>query len=270
MRLRVPGSSANLGPGFDALGLALGWYLEAELDAASEIDERHPMIDAYRRAGGRGALAVRASLPMGRGLGFSGAARAAGVAAALVERDGPAALERNRPEVLAQAAHLEGHADNVAASVFGGLVVVAGGHHVRVELAVPASVVVWIPETTTSTAASRSRLPATVPFADAAFNVARAALLVAALATGDVGALREATADRLHQPTRLADAPGSAAAIEALVAAGGWCAWLSGSGPTVAGLCAPADAAAVAAALPAGGHARVVEIDRSGLTVLHD
>jgi homoserine kinase len=105
--------------------------------------------------------------------------------------------------------------------------------------------------------------------ADAVFNIGRTALLVAALAAGDVEALRTATEDRLHQDSRFEQAPPSRAALAAGLAAGAWCGWLSGSGPTIALFCAPGDAHALAAALPADGHTKVLEIDHAGATVAY-
>jgi homoserine kinase len=96
------------------------------------------------------------------------------------------------------------------------------------------------------------------------FNVTRTALLVAALAAGDVSALRTATEDRLHQDVRFHAVDGSREALDAAFAAGAWCGWLSGSGPSVASLCDPAVAEAVASALPSGGDARVLQIDVEG------
>jgi homoserine kinase len=207
---------------------------------------------------------------MGRGLGYSGAVRVAGVVLAHVQHEGPdrAALEAARPSLLSVAAALEGHADNAAASLYGGVVATAGDVTVGVPLAVDPAVVVWVPESTTSTDASRSALPDTVTRADAVFNLGRTAVLVAALARGQVDVLRTATEDRLHQDVRFARAPGSRTALDAGLAAGAWCGWLSGSGPTVALLC-PHDAAdRVAGALPGDGRARRLRIDHEGACVI--
>ncbi|HEX5616700.1 MAG TPA: homoserine kinase [Acidimicrobiia bacterium] len=263
--VRVPASSANLGPGFDALAVALAAHLVVEPAAGAGAHDSDPAVRAFRAAGGRGGLDVRATFPGGRGLGYSGAARVAGVLAAL-RQAGRIGVDA-RVEALAHATRLEGHADNVAASLVGGVVAVAGGRAVRVPLAIAPAVVVWVPARETSTSASRSRLPETVPFADAAFNIGRTAVLVAALASGDVGALRDATADRLHQAARLAAAPESRRAIDDALAAGAWCAWLSGSGPSVAAFVDPPSAHAVATALPDGGRAMVLQIDDEGAVV---
>jgi homoserine kinase len=202
---------------------------------------------------------------MGRGLGFSGSARVAGLVAALAQRHGPGFHPLDEAEQLLHVATaLEGHADNIAPSIFGGVVASAGGHAVRVPLPFEPAVVVWIPPSTTSTDQSRAALCPSVPFADAVFNVGRTALLVAALAAGNIHALRTATEDRLHQDQRFARSPGSRVALEAALDAGAWCGWLSGSGPTIATLCAPEAAGDLAAALPPEGHTKVLTVDTGG------
>jgi homoserine kinase len=124
--------------------------------------------------------------------------------------------------------------------------------------------VVWVPSITTSTDESRGRLPGTVPFADAVFNVGRAALLVAALYECRADLLARATDDRLHQPTRLAALPASAAARSAALEAGALASWLSGSGPSVAILVGEDSLEAIAAALPVDGEVLDVEVDDRG------
>ncbi len=273
--IRVPASSANLGPGFDVLGMALSLHAEVGTGAAPDdglaVDDHHPASIAFRRLGGVGDLWVRSPIPMGRGLGFSGSVRVGGAVAAVVQRDGPQALSDDGVvrEVLDTTADLEGHADNVAPSLYGGIVACAGGVVQRVPLAFDPAIVVWIPDgTTTSTDASRAALPGSVPMADAVFNLGRVASFVAACASGDHGALRRATEDRLHQPNRLAATPVCAAALDAALDAGAWAAWLSGSGPTVAAMCEPSVADELAAALPADAHTKVLHIDHEGAVVV--
>jgi len=274
--VRVPASSANHGPGFDALGIAIdiharfGLVDEATPDAdlSKQVDESHPAWISFAAAGGDGAIWVRSPIPIGRGLGFSGAMRVGGAAVAIVQQFGRQALAERHADVLAVAGGLEGHADNVAASLYGGVVTTDGTRAVRVDTPLRPDVVVWIPEETTSTAASRTALPAAVPFDDAVFNVGRTAVLVAALAAGDVAALLAATEDRLHQELRFVAAEASKAALESGIDAGAWCGWLSGSGPTVAFLTEAGRGDLLAAALPSGGHARVVAIDRQGTTLV--
>jgi homoserine kinase len=273
--VRVPASSANLGAGFDVLGMALGLHAEAGVGeppgGALVVDARHPAGVAFRRAGGTGPLWMRSPIPIGRGLGFSGAARVGGAAAAAVQRSGPAALDdpATRAEILALTSELERHADNVAASTYGGVVVAADGCVLQVPLAFNPMVVVWVPNSaTTSTEHSRGSLPDTVSRADAVFNVGRAAMFVAACATGEVSALRTATDDRLHQRLRLAQVPESAAALAAALEAGVWAAWLSGSGPTIAALCDPGRAQEIAAVLPRSGHVKLLRIDHEGVVAV--
>lgn len=270
--IRVPATSANLGPGFDALGMALTLYVEAGLDGvdpmpdgAKVANDSHPTHGAFLRAGGTGRTWVRTNIPMGRGLGSSGAARVAGVVAAEIQRDG--GWDPNTSHALSICSELEGHADNVAASLAGGIVATAGGRIVRVPCALEVMMVVWVPSYTTSTSESRRTIGPTIALEDAVFNIGRTALLVAALASGDVGALREATQDRLHQDRRLAAVPLSRAALDAGLAAGAMCGWLSGSGPTIALMCDPSSADAVAASLSTDGEAKVVAIDQSGVVV---
>lgn len=272
--VRIPASSANLGAGFDVLGMALTLHAEVGVGTppagAQAVDDRHPADIAFRRLGGTGPVWMRSPIPAGRGLGFSGAARVGGAAAALVQRDGEAALDSDgaRAEVLAVAADLERHADNVAASIFGGIVVAADRHVTRVPLAFNPAVVVWVPDaSTTSTDQSRGRLPGDVTREDAVFNLGRVATFVAACAAGDHTALRIATEDRLHQPHRLDQVPESARALEAALHADAWAAWLSGSGPTIAALCESGRADEIAAALPDTGRTKILRIDHEGAVV---
>ena len=275
MIVRVPASSANLGPGFDALGMALSLYVDAgvidgEPPAGSQhIDQFHPASVAFRRAGGEGELWVCSPIPVGRGLGFSGAVRIAGIVVAHAQRYGgdPEEMADRTPAMLALATELEGHADNVAASLFGGIVATADGRAVQIPLAFDPAIVVWIPSSTTSTDESRAKLGREVLLSDAVFNIGRTALLVAALAAGDVDALRSATQDRLHQDRRLAAAEPSREALAVALDAGAWCSWLSGSGPTVAAMCPLDDADDLAAQMPAGGHTKVLRIDHGGAVI---
>lgn len=272
--IRVPASSANLGPGFDVLGMALTLHAEIGCggvpQGAHAADDHHPATVAFRRAGGSGSIWIRSPIPMGRGLGFSGAMRVGGASAAFVQVDGRDALDDHETcrEILRISADLEHHADNAAASLHGGIVAVADDTVTNVPLAFDPAVVVWIPAAaTTSTDRSRTYLSDTVARADAVFNLSRVAMFVAACASGDAAAFRQATEDRLHQAERLAAVPESAAALGAGLDAGAWASWLSGSGPTVAMLCEPSRADEVAAALPGSGHTKVLRIDHLGATV---
>jgi homoserine kinase len=170
--------------------------------------------------------------------------------------------------VLSRAVELEGHGDNVTPAVLGGLQVVYthGAEYRNRAIPIPPTrVVVCVPRFKYLTVEARAALPASVQHHDAVFNIGRVAMFVAACAAGDRSALRAATEDRLHQAHRLAQVPASAAALEAALSGGAWAAWLSGSGPTVAALCEPADAERLAAAMPADGHVKVLRIDHAGV-----
>lgn len=278
--VRVPGSSANLGPGFDGLGMALSLYAEVGVvgvdaipDRAKLADEHHPATISFRNAGGNGNVWVHSEIPMGRGLGFSGAVRVGGALLGVIQSRGTTSLDESMTQaVIDVTARLEGHADNVAASLLGGVVATNGHRAVRVplggRLVDQLAVVVWIPDFTTSTSESRAKMPRSVPFDDAVFNLTHTALLVAALAAGDIGMLGEAMADRLHQDLRLSKAEASREAMAAMVDAGAVSAWLSGSGPTVACFVLSGDAERVASALPTNGRARVVPIDHQGARLI--
>jgi homoserine kinase len=147
------------------------------------------------------------------------------------------------------------------------VVAVAGRHVVRVPLARELAVVVWVPDAETATASARRLLPEQVPFDDAVFNVGRTALLVAALAAGAVDSMRVATEDRLHQDRRLARARDTRVAIDSMLAAGAFAAWLSGSGPSAAAFADRSDATAIAAMLPTTGRGLVLAIDDEGAVI---
>ncbi len=269
--MQVPATSANLGPGFDALGLALGMYDELTLRVSGRpglriqaygdapTDETNLVAQAARAgfaASGAQPLGLEmeysARIPHARGLGSSAAAICAGVTGAL-------ALNgiRDRELALRIAFSLERHPDNIAAALYGGLTIAwIGGigepSAVRLTPARGVVPVAFIPERRTSTAASRGALPESVPHVDAARNAGRSALLVAAL-TSNPRELFAATEDRLHQPYRLPAIPEGAALLARLRAAG-VPAVLSGSGPTILALCRDSAESAVAHGLAAGGY----------------
>ncbi|MFI7283908.1 homoserine kinase [Micromonospora chersina] len=259
VRVRVPATSANLGPGFDALGLALGLHddVAAEVTAggvrvavtgegAGELPDgdRHLVVTAMRAAfdvlGAQPAgLALECvnRIPQARGLGSSSAAIVAGVllARALVA-DGATRLDD--AAALRLASELEGHPDNVAPCLLGGFTVAwtepAGARAVTLPVAAAVRPTVFVPGERGLTSVARAALPATVPHGDAALTAGRAALLVHAL-TADPGLLLPATVDRLHQDYRAAGMPATAALVNALRAAG-VAAVVSGAGPTVLAL----------------------------------
>jgi len=256
VRVRTPATSANLGPGFDTLGLALTLYddLSARVtgdsytvsvtgEGAGELptDESHlvvrAMLATFDELGGRpGGVAVECvnRIPQARGLGSSSAAIVGGVQ--LARR---LAREQIDDEAaLRIAARLEGHPDNVAPCLLGGFTIAwtegAGSRAVRLATAEGVRPMVFVPTERGLTATARAALPGAVPHADAAFNTGRAALLVHAL-TRDPGLLFAATEDRLHQGYRAEAMPGTASLVAALRSVG-VAAVVSGAGPTVLAL----------------------------------
>ena len=267
--VRVPASSANLGAGFDVFGMALGLYADVGVgsapDGARQLDEHHPGRAAFDLLGGGGPIWLRSNIPMARGLGFSGAVRVAAAAVAAVQSGRP--IPEASAEILAVASELEGHGDNVAASLRGGVTAYVGGRAIPFRLGPVvsgAAFIAWVPDVTTSTDRSRTLLANEVARSAAVHNIGRATQFVLALAHDDPTLLRGATDDELHQGERLRLVPGAADAMMAGVDAGAWCAWLSGSGPTVAMLVDPASVDQVVAALPAGAHTKVLTIDTLG------
>jgi len=260
--VRVPASTANLGPGFDSLGLALTLYNTATLALRADAEVRLTVEGEGRGRldrEGKASLLARAAaatfrhlgaepfgldialhnqIPLRRGLGSSATAILSGItgAAALLGRTLTA------DEVLRLALPFEGHPDNLVPSLLGGLVAsgLADGRvlAVRVPLGAPLRAVAVIPDRELATAEARRVLPRQVPREDAVFNVTRTALLVAALATGQYACLPEASRDRLHQPYRASLLPGLEEVCEAARKAGALAAFLSGAGSTVLALVA--------------------------------
>lgn len=293
--VRVPATSANLGPGFDTLGLALSVYdelvvtelsddrLEIEVNGtgADEIarDESnlvyrsivHVYADAGRTAPGLRIVANN-GVPHGRGLGSSGAAVAAGVLAAKGLLDGDVDLDDDA--LLRLATELEGHPDNVAPALFGGLTIAwhgeDGPRHKKLLVHRGVAPLVLVPERTMSTSLARSLQPASVPREDAVFNVSRSALLIAAL-TQSPELLLDATADRLHQDYRAEAMPETYTLVQALRQAG-FAAVVSGAGPTVLVLCDGPGSRSAAVALANSvtdtpWDARMLAVDVRGGTV---
>ncbi|MFG2064305.1 homoserine kinase [Micromonospora sp. NPDC048871] len=258
-RVRVPATSANLGPGFDALGLALALYDDVAAEVTTSgvtvsvvgegagdlpLDDSHLLVRAMRAAfdelGGQPrGLSVECvnRIPQARGLGSSSAAIVAGVllARALVT-DGTQRLDDDA--ALRLAARIEGHPDNVAPCLLGGFTLAwtepSGARAVSLPVAEGVRPTVLVPTERGLTASARAALPPTVPHGDAALNAGRAALLVHALTTRP-DLLLPATVDRLHQDYRASSMPGTAAVVEELRAAG-VAAVVSGAGPTALAL----------------------------------
>ncbi len=298
VRVRVPATSANLGPGYDALGLALGLHDEVTADVVDgpagtvtievvgegadtvPLDETHLVHRCIVR--GLGELGVeppalalhcRNAVPHGRGLGSSSAAIVAGLglARALAGAEG----SWHDHELLRLAADIEGHPDNVAPAVLGGLTVAYGSagafDAVRLPVAAGPAFVVLVPPDPLATTVARGLLPDHVPHADAAHAAGRSALLVACLTQGpDVvdhwrDRLLAATEDRLHQAQRAPAMPASAELVASLRTRG-VAAVVSGAGPTVLAVVAPDEVDDVVSAAPSGWWARALEVDTRGLT----
>jgi homoserine kinase len=290
VRVRVPATSANLGPGFDALGLALSLYDDVVVRVADEglfVDvagegadavprtRRHLVVRAlhagFDALGGqpRGLEVVCANrIPHSRGLGSSAAAIVAGLTAArALVLGGADTLDDDA--LLALAAELEGHPDNVAACLLGGLTLAwtpADGPARAVRLPVSPALrpVVFVPTSSSSTAKARKLLPETVPHADAARNAARSALLVHALAA-DPGLLLAATEDRLHQQYRAPSQVKTAGLVDAL-RADGVPAVVSGAGPSVLAFAGQADD--LSSYAPRGWSVEVLAVDAGGAELL--
>jgi homoserine kinase len=267
LRVRVPASSANLGPGFDVLAAALGLWMEMEVEETGRFELRTELSIARDRRNlavrGFSALrpadgvrfTIRSDIPLSGGLGTSAAAYVAGLVAA-------DALNGGGADLLAHAAELEGHPDNVAAALLGGFVVCAGERAERLEPPAGLSAVLVVPERAVRTAKARAALPAEVPMGDAVFNVSRASLLVLGLARGDLDLVARGLADRLHQPRRASLYPQSMALVERAPGLGALGATISGAGPSVLVWVREEDAPAVAERLvsEAAGWAQVMAL----------
>jgi homoserine kinase len=263
----VPGSSANLGPGYDVLALALDIRLSvavalaevSALDVEGEGADRLRLDDSNRflaglRAGARTAgrdalpnlrIEMRNHIPLGRGLGSSAAATVAGLLVAGELFGAPGSAD----ELLELATAIEGHPENAAASLYGGFVVCAGGRVVRYDPPVELRAVVFIPERELATADMRAVLPATVNHSDAAHGGAATAAIVSAFASGDLSLLSAMYEDRLHEPYRARVYPELPQLVAAARQAGALGAALSGAGSTIIALCRQPQVEAVTAAL---------------------
>jgi homoserine kinase len=292
VRVRVPATSANLGPAFDCAGLALGLHDVVEFRTPSNglkvavtgegFDslpgtEDHLVVRAFRAASeelgwspsGLRVVATNA-IPQGRGMGSSAAAVVAGVLGAWALCPDVDTIDTGA--VLRLTTELEGHPDNVAPCLLGGATLSwltdAGARAARLEVTEEIAPVVFVPASTLSTHVARGLLPDAVPHADAAFNAGRSALLVHAL-TRDPALLLEATEDRLHQRQRGAAMPESLDLVDRLRAAG-HAAVVSGAGPSVLVLARRAGVGAVTELTPAGWQGLPLEVDPSGARVVSE
>ena len=236
--VRVPASSANLGPGFDSFAAALGLHMDLEVvetgtfgvvtDLQIATDRRNLAVRGFEalHPPDNFEFRITSEIPLSGGLGTSAAAYVAGLLAAdsLFELDA---------DLLEKATALEGHPDNVAAALQGGFVVCADGGAVRFEAPTGLEAVLVVPHEPVRTAEARAALPAEVPMADAVFNVAHGALLMLGLARGDWDLVSRGLQDRLHQSRRAHLFEGSARLLEQAHQLGALGATVSGAGPTV-------------------------------------
>lgn len=237
-RVRVPASSANLGPGYDVMAAALSLSLELEVAETGAfsvesdtpgvpLDRSNLCVRAFERLHPADGLSfsIRSEIPASAGLGSSAAAIVAGLVAAdhLYELDAP---------LLEHAIELEGHPDNVAAALLGGFVICAEGDPLRLEPPAGLEGVVVTPPDPVPTAEARAALPAEVPIADAVHNIAHASLLAVGLATGDLGTVARGLTDRIHQDRRAHLYPRSIQLIEKAQEFGAFGATISGAGPS--------------------------------------
>jgi homoserine kinase len=245
--VRVPASSANLGPGYDVLAAAVSLYLELEVEETGEFSLDPGGLDVST---GRDNLIVRAfetlhpadgisfrlksEIPLARGLGSSAAAIVAGLFAA----DHLFELALTKEEMLVKATELEGHPDNVAAAIYGGFVICGvgeGGSPSAVRFDTPSGLegIAVIPTEEVSTERAREAIPAEVPLADAVANVSAASRLVLGLQTADLDILAAGLLDRLHQPRRRELYSRSMDLVDGATELGALGATISGAGPTV-------------------------------------
>ncbi|CAN5553606.1 homoserine kinase [soil metagenome] len=236
--VRVPASSANLGPGFDVLAAALSLHVELEVEETGRFavetdldvarDERNLCVRAFARLAPPDAFTfrIRSQVPLSGGLGSSAAATVAGLLAVdhLFELDS---------DLLALASELEGHPDNAAAALHGGFVICADGAATRFDAPAELEAVLVVPHEPVRTARARAAMPAEVPLSDAVFTAAHASLLVYGLARGEWDLVARGLADRLHQPRRAHLYPRSIELVERAAQLGALGATISGAGPSV-------------------------------------
>lgn len=287
--VRVPATSANLGAGFDCLGLALDLFAsitvtfgEAEQPPTDDVGEKMVLTairQTYQRLGKTAPNGIRAryqvSIPLGRGLGASAVARVAGVVA-VNEFEQRTMTEG---QCLDIASELEGHGDNACPALFGGMQVcvqAADGHYLRAACRFPANaaMAILIPDHSMPTKEARKALPEQYSKADTVHNTGRAALFVAAMASGQMDLLAEATDDRIHQRQRASLFPPMFDIFEAAKSAGAYATWLSGAGSSIAAICPESSAREISAAMLTASQSRgyegrslVTRIAKEGATV---
>lgn len=261
MIITAPASTANLGPGFDALAIAVDLNFSLAINeqpkggAWEPAKESHPAISAYRKADGVSPLEkmwTQSHIPYARGLGFSGAARVAGAYAALLQNG--MAEHDARDHAFRVAGDLESSDDNAAGSTYGGLCVTTAGHVMRFDCNPEdqgLQLVFFIPELTSSTEKSRESIPESFTKNELVQSVGNVAMLVAMLASNTFNddVLAIATRDVIHQPARLNACVPSKKAYERFLESGAVASWLSGGGSSVAALVADENVESVVGAI---------------------
>jgi homoserine kinase len=244
--VRVPASSANLGPGYDVLAAALTLHLELEIEETGEfsveaagldvpLDRTNLCVKAFEslKPADGVSFRIRSEIPLARGLGSSAAAIVAGLTAA----DHLHELALDREQMLVKAAEIEGHPDNVAAAIYGGFVACADadGAPAAARFDPPGGIegVLVIPGEEVPTAAARQAIPDEIPLADAVANIGAASLLVLGLREGDLNLIQRGLADRIHQPRRASLYPRSMEIVSSATELGAIGATISGAGPSV-------------------------------------
>jgi homoserine kinase len=295
LRVRVPATSANLGPGFDSFALALpllaefdlrparSWSVSSEGDGVPQGDENLFVIAARAVAKAAGSsvpaqqVTQRSAIPVARGLGSSAAAIVGGAVAANTLLGDPL----DRRSLLRVAAEVEGHADNVAAALYGALTVALPDESgpIATRIAFPRTwrICMYVPSSELTTDKARGVLSPQVSREDAVFNLSHAAALIAAVLRSDGALLSFAMNDRLHQSARTSLVPALAEIIAAARAAGAFGAALSGAGPSVLAIApvrlAPRVVSAMeetATANGVGGRGRVLHVRAAGAQVAAD
>jgi homoserine kinase len=251
--IKVPATSANLGPGFDALGLALDLWNESTFERSNDFTVYVEGEGKDRLPAGKNNMIIRAAqklaervgkelhpfvvhctnhIPPGSGLGSSAAATLTGLLAANVLMES----KLSEDEILCLATELEGHPDNVAPALMGGLVVSTFSDNKVIARKLPVTpihVTIVLPDFHFPTKEARNSLPKKVNMKDAVYNISRAVLVTEAFRTGDLSLLGEVMDDKLHQPYRLKLIPGAEEAMDAMKAEGAWAVALSGAGPSL-------------------------------------
>lgn len=269
IRIRVPGSTANLGPGFDAVGLALDRYLDLSdepFEGAQEVSESGLVRIAARQAGNDSPMFASSTIPVGKGFGSSAAEAVGGayLARLCAGDDEPTA----RAAAFAVGNEIEGHADNAAPSAFGGLCLAVQD---RVHYLTPKldglSMLIWVPDSVNETKAARGVIRQSLDLSEAIQQSAATAALIAGLLTGDIALLAESAHDVIHEQARLEFLPETKFVLDRLREAG-FAAWLSGSGPSVAAITPLAVASDCAAAMTAEGDVFEVVVDTHGCQII--